>query len=231
MAKSEINHLKREVKMQASQLQLPWTDLKLIENIGDGGNGTVWKCSNQNGEFVAVKFLSKINKSKYKRFKSEIEILESIKDVSGVIPILRKHLPEDGQAKIRPCFEMPLAVAINNNMSIDDSVDVIIKVAETLITLHNMKISHRDIKPANILLYKEWCLSDFGLADWPQKQDITQNGEAVGAKWTIAPEMRRVAKSADGLPADVYSLAKTLWILLTKRAKGFDGQYDSGVKN
>jgi len=36
------------------------------------------------------------------------------------------------------------------------------------------------------------------------------------------PEMRRNPDKADGKCADVYSLAKTLWILLTKETKGFE---------
>jgi len=53
-------------------------------------------------------------------------------------------------------------------------------------------------------------------------------GAKVGPIWTIAPEMRRNAEDAHGGPADTYSLAKTLWILLTKEPKGFDGQYNWG---
>jgi serine/threonine-protein kinase len=44
----------------------------------------------------------------------------------------------------------------------------------------------------------------------------------------MAPEMRRFADKADGLPADVFSFAKTLWIALTSEELGFDGQYAAG---
>ena len=37
--------------------------------------------------------------------------------------------------------------------------------------------------------------------------------------------MKRNPKKSDGKKADVYSLAKTIWILLTGESKGFDGQY------
>lgn len=38
--------------------------------------------------------------------------------------------------------------------------------------------------------------------------------------------MRRYPDKADGKKADVYSLAKTLWIFLSDEKKGFEGQYD-----
>lgn len=41
----------------------------------------------------------------------------------------------------------------------------------------------------------------------------------------MAPEMRRNPKTADGKKADVYSLAKTLWIVITGNILGFDGEY------
>ena len=96
----------------------------------------------------------------------------------------------------------------------------------TLEKLHEQGISHRDIKPANILYYNNrLCFVDFGLVKYPGKADVTPKKRDVGAKFTMAPEMRREASDANGLPADVYSLAKTLWIALTKQTKGFDGQY------
>lgn len=48
----------------------------------------------------------------------------------------------------------------------------------------------------------------------------------MGAVFTISPEMKRNPKEADGKKADVFSLAKTLWMFLTKDEKGFDGVYD-----
>lgn len=42
----------------------------------------------------------------------------------------------------------------------------------------------------------------------------------------MAPEVRRYGTQADPLPADVYSLAKTLWIILTADSKGFDGEFN-----
>jgi len=82
-------------------------------------------------------------------------------------------------------------------------------------------------KPDNLFfLDGKYVLGDFGLVDFPEKNHVTQRGEEIGPKWTIAPEMRRNPENAQGGPADIYSLAKTLWILLKRKYKGFDGQYN-----
>jgi hypothetical protein len=43
----------------------------------------------------------------------------------------------------------------------------------------------------------------------------------------MAPEMKRESSNADLAKVDVYSLAKTLYILLTNNDKCFDGQYST----
>jgi hypothetical protein len=59
---------------------------------------------------------------------------------------------------------------------------------------------------------------------------LTSIGEPIGAKATIAPEMKIDAKNADGKKADVYSLAKTMWMILTENDYSFDGIYNSDSK-
>ena len=44
----------------------------------------------------------------------------------------------------------------------------------------------------------EYYLADFGLVDYPDKEDVTTKFESVGSKWTMAPEMRRSPQVADG---------------------------------
>jgi serine/threonine-protein kinase len=120
--------------------------------------------------------------------------------------------------------------------SFEVAVQVILGVGRTLVQLHERGFGHRDIKPANILVKDDkFYLADFGLVDFPAESDLTSSGERIGATSTIAPEMRRNSDTAQAQPADVYSLAKTLWILLTGEKYGFDGQYDpngvDGLRN
>lgn len=204
-------------------------DWKLRSFLGGGGNGVVWECENLNGEIQAIKLLKIKNKKAYKRFIDEIKIIEENSEIQGLIPIIEKHLPQNFNSS--PFYIMPLAdesEKVLSSQGISAKIDAIIEIAITLSELHKRKIFHRDIKPANILYYhKRFCLADFGLVTYPNKNDNSAKNENIGAKWTIAPEMRRESSKANPAMADVYSLAKTLWIYLTGRKKGFDGQYST----
>jgi hypothetical protein len=65
------------------------------------------------------------------------------------------------------------------------------------------------------MLHGQPTLGDFGLVDYPGKPEITDRMEILGPRFYIAPEMLIDAEDVDGGPADVYSLAKTLWVLGT----------------
>ncbi|WP_330219795.1 protein kinase domain-containing protein [Aliivibrio fischeri] len=169
-----------------------------------------------------------MNEINYKRFKNEVFILSEL-NIDGVIEIVDSCLPENPKDEF-PWFVMPIAGDFSEYCKTLTPIEVaseFIKLALTLEELHLKKIAHRDIKPANILLFKSRpYFADFGLVQYPNKEDITPEKRDIGAKFTMAPEMRREADKSDGLPADVYSFSKSLWILLTGQEKGFDGQYN-----
>jgi len=60
-----------------------------------------------------------------------------------------------------------------------------------------------------------WCIGDFGLVDYPDKASLTAPGKWVGPIWYLAPELLEDPDNAESGPADVYSLAKALWVLAT----------------
>lgn len=201
-----------------------WT---LNEYIGGGGNGEVWSCSSGQ-ETRAIKLLKKTRQKPLQRFTDETTVLENNSDLTGIIPILDKNLSIVNNV---PHYIMPVAISSIDRLrgqSLRVIVEELIKLTNTLELLHNRRIYHRDIKPSNILyLDGQICFTDFGLVDYPDKKDISKYNEEIGAKWTMAPEMRRESSRADYAKADIYSLAKTLWIYLTEKSKGFDGQYSS----
>lgn len=205
-----------------------FNDWQLTSFLGGGGNGEVWACINSKGQESAIKLLKKIRPKAYNRFIDEIDTILKNSDIKGIIPITEKFLPQKLNG-LTPYFIMPIAEPseeILTRKSIDEKIDAIIEVGETLAELHNREIFHRDIKPANILFYNNiFSLADFGLVQYPNKREISIKNEEIGPKWTMAPEMRRESSTADAAKADVYSLSKTLWIFLTDRKKGFDGQY------
>lgn len=206
---------------------MEWTDQKLI---GRGGNGKVYKIKKSDGKFYAVKILNRTRTDKaYKRFKDEIKILNRLRELEGVIDIIEYNLPKKITPNNKAYYVMPLATRLNEYLkgkTYTQFYNIILKLANTLALLHDQGITHRDIKPENILIVNgEPVFSDFGLAHFPKKEKISGTKEKIGAKWTIAPEMKRITSTAEYKKADIYSFAKTLWILITNQDSGFEGQY------
>jgi len=199
--------------------------------LGSGGNGEVWACLDNLGNQRAIKILKGRGIKSWERFKDEIIILNQVRDVPGILPI-EEYDYSGHSSGIPPFYIMPIAQTSESILKlqpIESKIKAVLEIAKTLEELHKRNISHRDIKPENILYYNSrFVLSDFGLVQFPEKKNISRTNEKIGAKWTIAPEMKRASSTADGKKADVYSLAKTLWIILTNNSTGFDGQYSSG---
>ncbi|MGL1937233.1 MAG: protein kinase [Fibrobacterales bacterium] len=216
---------KKSITYKASQKIGSW---ELIRRIGRGGNGEVWKCKNSNGDERAIKLLKSVKERPYKRFKDETKILEQNSDIDGVLSVVDSDLPIDFERKV-PYYVMPLAKSAENELkgkALDIKLHAILGLCKVLEKLHNRNIAHRDIKIANILfLDSKYYLADFGLVDYPSKADVSIVDEQIGPKWTIAPEMQRTSSSADSLKADVYSFAKTIWVIITENSKCFEGQY------
>lgn len=204
----------------------------LVRRLGSGGNGEVWRAENEKSKIAAIKLLrkNKLSIKAYQRFRDEVSAVIKNSDVGGILPVLDSCLPEDLSSQT-PWYVMPVATPIEKYLrgkNVQEIVISIVSIARTLGQLHERGVSHRDIKPSNLFHYKGApCIGDFGLVDYPGKKDVTARQEAIGPRWTIAPEMRRRGATAAGPPADSYSLAKTLWIFLTGQRTGFDGQYNS----
>ena len=207
-----------------------WT---LAKKIGTGGNGEVWICRDSLKHEYAIKFLKWGGSNGYKRFSDEVTFMEQFGSIHGVLPIIDKYIPEYSKrynnTKLPFYYVMPLAESAIKKIqkaSISEKISIIQELLAMLTSLHNHNIAHRDIKPENILFYNNsYVLSDFGLVFFNKKTMKTPIGTKIGAKRTISPQMERDAVHADKFKADVYSMAKTIWIILTNDIKSFEGQY------
>lgn len=209
------------------------TKYNKIRLLGEGGNGNVFevsaKCETGNAdEHFALKYLhTDASSEKKKRFLKEIQaVSDGLKDIDGIIPIFDYSIDEYW-------YVMPLATGLtehiySNGLKFDDIITIGIKLAKIMDAFHSKGFSHRDIKPDNILWYNnEPCFCDFGLVkEDGNTANLTKNEKNLGAKFTMAPEMKRNPSTADGKKADVYSFAKTIWMLLTGNELGFEGTYN-----
>jgi tetratricopeptide (TPR) repeat protein/tRNA A-37 threonylcarbamoyl transferase component Bud32 len=89
------------------------------------------------------------------------------------------------------------------------------QVALGLRHAHLRGIVHRDIKPSNVMVtpHGQAIVLDFGVAKVQAARELTRSGMAPGSPAFMSPEQRR--GQATDERTDVYSLAATVWHLLT----------------
>lgn len=216
-------------------------DVDMKSSLGSGGAAKVFRCKRKSdGQEFAIKFLDEKNQDKISRFKDEIKVMCMCarKGIEGVMPIIDYNIDE--------CwYVMPIARSISDeikdwktkiekalpkDMYKDDIVKFAVEAfrnfAKTLSQVHKFGYTHRDIKPKNLYrLEDKFLIGDFGIVDIPDSDHQTKKGDKLGAWNTIAPEVLRDASKATPA-ADVYSLAKSLWMYLATDEDGFDGRYD-----
>ncbi len=94
-----------------------------------------------------------------------------------------------------------------------------VDVARALDHAHQTGVVHRDVKPANLLLDRAghvW-VTDFGLAQFADGPSVTRTGGTVGTLRYMSPEQAAGDRGRLDHRTDVYSLATTLYELLTGR--------------
>jgi serine/threonine protein kinase len=208
----------------------------LGRKLGAGGNATVWEATRGMDAPVALKVLNtvKVDREPYRRFVREVETLGSLTQSEGVLPLLDAHLPSQPTRRDPAWLAMPIAVPISAALSgraLDEVVRAIGAVAATLARLKQThRLAHRDVKPGNLYhLDGEWLVGDFGLVAVPDVEELTKSGRPLGPVHFTAYEMIVDPAHADPYPADVYSLAKALWVLAVEQRFPPSGHQPAGA--
>ncbi len=211
---------------------------ELIRQIGAGGNATVWEARRSGTEdSVALKILkSRTTGEPYQRFRREIDQVKRLGHIKGIVPIIDSSLPSIPSSTNPAWLAMPIMQTLRDHLKLVDAdlhhvVTSTSEAAHILADLAELGVAHRDIKPENLYVGADGScvIGDFGLVDAPDVEPLTSNARAVGPRHYIAPEMINDPANADGRPADVYSLAKTLWVLSTSQNYPLPGEHRRDV--
>ena len=166
------------------------------------------------------------NAERHERFREEVEAIKTLSH-PNIVPLFDHSaldaVPGDDarQYLVMPRAEGGnLAKAVDRYRGrLDDVLTVAIQIAHGLQAAHAARIIHRDVKPENILFPGEghaiW-VADFGIClIQAREQRNTRDGEVVGPAVFMAPELEDGGQLAVTPDADIYSLGKVIYNMIT----------------
>ncbi|MET7890818.1 serine/threonine-protein kinase [Streptomyces mirabilis] len=201
---------------------------RLVESIGSGGMGRVWRAHDEVlHRAVAVKELT-----------AALYVTES----DRAVLLARTHAEARAAARInhsavvtvhdvldhdnRPWIVMELVegnsladeVKEKGRVEPAEAARIGMWVLRALRAAHSAGVLHRDVKPGNVLLSSDRrvLLTDFGIAQVEGDTTITRTGEIVGSVDYLAPE--RVRGHDPGPSADLWALGATLYTAVEGRS-------------
>jgi serine/threonine-protein kinase len=198
----------------------PFGRYRLVELIGRGGMGDVWRAFDTvTDRVVAVKVLPAHlanDQTFQERFRREARAAAGLNN-PHVVPI---H--DFGEIDGRLFVDMRLiegedlgTLLASGPLPPRRAIKIIEQLALALFAAHRIGLVHRDVKPSNILVTEDdfAYLIDFGIARAAGEAGLTDTGAAVGTWAYMAPE--RFSTGAADARADVYALTCVLYEALT----------------
>lgn len=193
----------------------------IVRRLDQGGNSTVWLAENVGGLQVALKVpkAQRAGSIGYQRFRDEVEATKRAQGHGGTLWLVDFSIPDQPSDADPAWLATELAIPMLKALagaSIEEALAAFSTLSGTLARLSREGIHHRDLKPSNLFYVDgEWVLGDFGLATYPDKAQLTTDERKLGPVYYIAPEMLNSPSTADPAPADVFSIAKSLWVMAT----------------
>ena len=213
------------VPPSVAELQSRFPQYELLELLGKGGMGAVYK-ARQPGldRFVAIKILPpEVGETPAfaERFTREARALAKLNhpNVIGVYDF--------GQANGLFYFVMEYVDGVNlrqalqaSRMPPKEALAIVPQICDALQFAHDEGVVHRDIKPENILIDKKGRvkIADFGLAKLLGQAStdvqLTATQQVMGTLRYMAPEQMEGLKEVDHR-VDIYSLGVVFYEMLT----------------
>ncbi len=165
-----------------------------------------------------------------RQFARELAIVVRLGSHPHIVQVFDAGLTDDG----RPYVAMELydqgslsdRLTRGGTLSVEEALDIGVKICSAVQAAHDAGILHRDIKPQNILMSDYGpALADFGVARAAGNLDASQTLNSL-TPWHAAPEC--FADDSVTAASDVYSLGSTLFTLLAGRPP-FAGAPDEPV--
>ncbi len=194
---------------------------QIIEELGSGGMGTVYRVLDTNvKEEVALKLLRPdiaSDPKTIKRFRNEMKFTRQIphRNVCKMYDLGES----EGTAYITMEYvrgeNLRSFIKRSGQLTISKAISLCKQVCEGLEEAHRLGVIHRDLKSGNIMIDKDGNaqIMDFGIARSMKIADDTGAGVLVGTPEYMSPE--QVETNNVDRRADLYSLGIVLFEMLT----------------
>lgn len=210
-------------------------DYKLIEEIGRGGMGVVYRAQQKSlNRIVALKMIPNA------AFASELDLARLRGEAQAAARLNHPNIIpvyDVGEYNKHPWFSMQLVKGSTLSqklqagpMSARDAVELLIPIVEAIGAAHKAGVLHRDIKPSNILISEagEPFITDFGLSkrvpvpeesmEFSGSEDgLTLSGAILGTPSWMSPEQAAGDTESIDSCSDIYSLGAVLFAMLCGR--------------
>jgi Protein kinase domain/GAF domain len=191
---------------------------RVLEPISAGAMGQVYRAIDTESDTeVALKQCT--NPHHDQRFEAEARLLASLQH-PRVVRVTDHFAAPSGQYLVMDLVRgIDLGVLLKQRgqpgLPMDQSIEYTRQACEALQYVHDQQIVHRDVKPQNLILSENGVvLVDFGIARLLDEVE-EQGTVGIGTPRFMAPEV--FAGGNVSARTDVFSVAATLWTLLTGR--------------
>jgi serine/threonine protein kinase len=202
---------------------------EIIEEIGKGGMGTVYKAYDSKiREVVALKLLKPEIASDaeiIERFRNEIKLARQVshRHVCRMYDLGEEWLSIYISMEYVPGEDLKSFIRRSGHLNEAKALGLTRQILEGLVEAHRLGVVHRDLKPQNIMIDREGNakIMDFGIARSLHTKGVTGTGVIIGTPEYMAPEQ---AEGHDvDHRADIYALGAILFEMVTGRVP-FEGE-------
>jgi serine/threonine-protein kinase len=197
---------------------------KLLERLGKGGMGVVWKAHHGPlNRVVALKMLpagSESDEEALTRFCVEAEAIARLKHPN----VVQVHDFNSHEGRLYLVMEYLEGGTLAQRLSkgplpLREAAALVTQVARAVDAAHGQNVVHRDLKPSNVLLAADGTakIADFGLAKLLDEtgEGQTRDQQVLGTTQYMAPEQAHGHTREAGPPADIWALGVILYECLT----------------
>ncbi len=189
----------------------------LVEHVGRGGMGTVWRARDvQLDRDVALKVLTEpepmLAREMADRLVREAKVIARLEH-PGIVPVHDAGVLQDGRAY----YAMKLVVGrrldeiLGDNPTEPERLRIFARMCEAVAFAHACGIVHSDLKPANVMVgpFGEVLVLDWGLARVGDAQAQEPALVRAGTEGFMAPEQKLGTGALDPR-VDVFALGRVL---------------------